>query len=125
MNLYLGLYFRFGLPDPWLKREYDMKLKLGMSSVRYTHTNRFQMEVLGFALHFFQLQDILGRMRAASAGKKVRNTVKIRKVWFEVQIFLQCSLITEKRRALDGKCLVSIMAKTNCLVHIVHTLHVF
>lgn len=62
---------RFGVPDPWLKRDYDMKLKLRMSSVRYTHTNKFQMEILGFAQHFLQLQDVLGRMRAASAGKKV------------------------------------------------------
>ncbi|KAL4233287.1 Vacuolar protein sorting-associated protein 13D [Mactra antiquata] len=66
-------FFKYGLPDPWLKRDYDMKLKLRMSSVRYTHTNKFQAEMLGFVQQFLQLQDVLGRMRAASAGKKINE----------------------------------------------------
>ena len=70
---------RFGLPDPHLIRAYDMKLKLRMSSVRYTHTNKFQAEMLGFVQHFLQLQDVLGRMRAASAGKKVAMVTYILK----------------------------------------------
>lgn len=63
--------YRYGIPDPYLQREYDMQLKLRMSSVRYTHTNKFHAEMLGFVQQFLQLQDLLGRMRAASAGKKV------------------------------------------------------
>ena len=63
--------YRYGIPDPWLKRDYDMKLKMTMASVRYTHTNRFHAELLGFIQHFLQLQEVLGRMRASSAGKNV------------------------------------------------------
>ena len=62
---------RYGIPDPWLKRDYDSKLKLTMASVRYTHTNHFHAELLGFIQHFLQLQEVLGRMRASSAGKNV------------------------------------------------------
>ncbi|KAL3882451.1 hypothetical protein ACJMK2_028789, partial [Sinanodonta woodiana] len=67
-------FFRYGVPDPWLHREYDAKLKLRMASVRYVHTNRFQSETLAFCQHFLQLQDVLGRMRAASDGKKINET---------------------------------------------------
>ncbi|KAK3583966.1 hypothetical protein CHS0354_033760 [Potamilus streckersoni] len=67
-------FFRYGVPDPWLHREYDAKLKLRMASVQYVHTNRFQSETLAFCQHFLQLQDILGRMRAASDGKKINET---------------------------------------------------
>ena len=66
---------RYGLPDFALQRAYDISLKLRMSSVRYIHTNRFQSELLAFAQHFLQLQDVLGRMRAASAGKKVTKCI--------------------------------------------------
>ncbi|GFN93642.1 vacuolar protein sorting-associated protein 13d, partial [Plakobranchus ocellatus] len=66
-------FFKYGLPDFTLLRAYDISLKLRMSSVRYIHTNRFQSELLAFAQHFLQLQDVLGRMRAASAGKKVNE----------------------------------------------------
>ena len=71
----ISLYFRYGIPDPWLKRDYDMRLKMTMASVRYTHTNRFHAELLGFVQHFLQLQEVLGRMRASSAGKNVRTLV--------------------------------------------------
>ncbi|KAH3833861.1 hypothetical protein DPMN_107177, partial [Dreissena polymorpha] len=67
-------FFKYGLPDPWCKRDYDIRLKVGMSSVRYTHTHKFTQEMLGFAQHFLQLQDVLGRMRAASAGKKINES---------------------------------------------------
>ena len=66
---------RYGLPDFALQRAFDISLKLRMSSIRYIHTNRFQSELLAFAQHFLQLQDVLGRMRAASAGKKVRMSL--------------------------------------------------
>ncbi|XP_052809460.1 intermembrane lipid transfer protein VPS13D-like [Mya arenaria] len=66
-------FFKYGMPDPWCKRDYDMKLKMEMSSVRYTHTQRFAMEMLGFVQHFLQAQDILGRTRAAFAGEKINE----------------------------------------------------
>ena len=59
-----------------------MKLVMRMSSVRYTHTHRFAMEMLGFAQHFLQLQDVLGRMRAASAGKKVVSWLLVYEAYF-------------------------------------------
>ncbi|GFR72193.1 vacuolar protein sorting-associated protein 13D [Elysia marginata] len=66
-------FFKYGLPDFAMQRAFDISLKLRMSSVRYIHTNRFQSELVAFAQHFLQLQDVLGRMRAASAGKKVNE----------------------------------------------------
>jgi hypothetical protein len=68
------LLCRYGPPDPNLVRDCDISVKLQMASVRYIHTNRFQMEFVAFLKHFLQLQDVLGRYRAASAGKRV-NTV--------------------------------------------------
>lgn len=68
-----NLYFcRYGPPDPNLVRDCDISVKLQMASVRYIHTNRFQMEFVAFLQHFLQLQDVLGRYRAASAGKRVK-----------------------------------------------------
>ena len=69
--LLLCAFTRYGLPDFALTREFDVSLTLKMSSVRYVHTNRFQSELVAFCQHFLQLQDVLGRMRAASAGQKV------------------------------------------------------
>ena len=54
-----------------LTREHDIAVNLRMNSVWYVHTQRFLMETLAFAQNFNQLQDVLGRMRAASAGQKV------------------------------------------------------
>jgi len=68
------LNFRYGLPDPGLQREYDIKVNLKMASVRYVHTNRFQSELVAFIQHFLQLQDVLGRIKAASAGIKVHTS---------------------------------------------------
>ncbi|XP_053307347.1 intermembrane lipid transfer protein VPS13D [Spea bombifrons] len=65
--------FKYGLPDPTLKREYDMRLSLRMASVQYVHTQRFQSEVVAFIQHFTQLQDVLGRQRAAIQGQTVRD----------------------------------------------------
>ncbi|KAK7503179.1 hypothetical protein BaRGS_00005444, partial [Batillaria attramentaria] len=66
-------FFKYGLPDFALAREFDMSLSLKMSSIRYVHTNRFQSELVAFCQHFLQLQDVLGRMRAASAGQKIND----------------------------------------------------
>ena len=48
-----------------------MSLKLRMSSVQYVHTKRFQTELVVFFQHYLQLQEVLGRMRAASEGNEV------------------------------------------------------
>lgn len=48
-----------------------MKLELKMASVQYVHTQRFLSEVIAFAQHFLQLQEVLGRIRAASQGDEV------------------------------------------------------
>jgi len=42
-----------------------------MASVQYVHTQRFQAEVVSFIQHFTQLQDVLGRQRAAIEGQTV------------------------------------------------------
>jgi len=52
-------------------REYDVHVKLTMSSVWYVHTHHFMMETLAFVQNFNKLQDILGRSRAVASGKKV------------------------------------------------------
>ncbi|XP_064629557.1 intermembrane lipid transfer protein VPS13D-like isoform X2 [Lineus longissimus] len=66
--------FKYGTPDPGNVRPHDIRVKLRMASVRYTHTQRFMSETIAFCQHFMQLQDLLGRMRAASAGKKISET---------------------------------------------------
>ena len=64
---------RYGAPDMDLQREHDMSLTLRMSSVQYVHTKRFQTELVAFCQHFMQLQEVLGRMRAVSAGNEVMS----------------------------------------------------
>ncbi|KAK3518898.1 hypothetical protein QTP70_014935, partial [Hemibagrus guttatus] len=64
---------RYGEPDPFLVRECDIKVSLQMASVQYVHTQRFQTEVVAFIQHFTQLQDVLGRQRAAMEGQAVRE----------------------------------------------------
>ena len=66
-------FSKYGTPDPNLLREYDMRLKLHMSSVQYVHTKRFQTELVVFFQHYLQLQEVLGRMRAASEGNEVSS----------------------------------------------------
>ncbi|XP_061647829.1 intermembrane lipid transfer protein VPS13D isoform X2 [Phyllopteryx taeniolatus] len=64
---------RYGVSDPYLEREYDVKVSLLMASVQYVHTQRFQAEVVAFIQHFTQLQDVLGRQRAAMEGQAIRD----------------------------------------------------
>ncbi|XP_035798448.2 intermembrane lipid transfer protein VPS13D isoform X2 [Amphiprion ocellaris] len=64
---------KYGQPDPYLQRECDIKVSLQMASVQYVHTQRFQAEVVAFIQHFTQLQDVLGRQRAAMEGQAVRD----------------------------------------------------
>ncbi|XP_025097802.1 vacuolar protein sorting-associated protein 13D-like isoform X4 [Pomacea canaliculata] len=66
--------FKYGLPDFTQVRDFDISVELKMSSIRYVHTNRFQSELVAFCQHFLQLQDVLGRMRAASAGQRINET---------------------------------------------------
>uniref|UniRef100_A0A3Q2P4M1 Vacuolar protein sorting 13 homolog D n=1 Tax=Fundulus heteroclitus TaxID=8078 RepID=A0A3Q2P4M1_FUNHE len=63
----------YGRPDPDLQRDCDVKVSLQMASVQYVHTQRFQAEVVAFIQHFTQLQDVLGRQRAAMEGQAVRD----------------------------------------------------
>ncbi|XP_029689291.1 vacuolar protein sorting-associated protein 13D isoform X3 [Takifugu rubripes] len=65
--------YKYGQPDPLLTREFDIKVLLQMASVQYVHTQRFQAEVVAFVQHFTQLQDVLGRQRAAVEGQAVRE----------------------------------------------------
>lgn len=62
---------RYGRPDPLLRREHDVRVSLQMASAQYVHTQRFQAEVVAFIQHFTQLQDVLGRQRAAVQGQTV------------------------------------------------------
>lgn len=62
---------RYGRPDPLLQRDCDIRISLRMASVQYVHTQRFQAEVVSFIQHFTQLQDVLGRQRAAIEGQTV------------------------------------------------------
>ncbi|XP_026189006.1 vacuolar protein sorting-associated protein 13D isoform X2 [Mastacembelus armatus] len=64
---------KYSQPDPYLERECDIKVSLQMASVQYVHTQRFQAEVVAFIQHFTQLQDVLGRQRAALEGQAVRD----------------------------------------------------
>ncbi|XP_047441039.1 vacuolar protein sorting-associated protein 13D isoform X3 [Mugil cephalus] len=64
---------KYGKVHPDVERECDIKVSLQMSSVQYVHTQRFQAEVVAFIQHFTQLQDVLGRQRAAMEGQAVRD----------------------------------------------------
>ena len=65
--------FRYGRPDPFMERPYDVMVKLVMSSVRYLHTNRFLKEVVSFLSHFPQLIDAFQRMKAMAEGNLVSS----------------------------------------------------
>lgn len=68
---------RYGRPDPLLRREHDVRVSLQMASVQYVHTQRFQAEVVAFIQHFTQLQDVLGRQRAAIEGQTVGSLLSL------------------------------------------------
>ena len=70
-----------------------MRLKLRMASVRYIHTQRFVSETLAFVQHFNQLQDVLGRSRAASAGQKV-SWEGLRQIWMLPSTFTKAKSIS-------------------------------
>ena len=68
--------YKHQTPDPSLSREFDISLKLRMSSVKYVHIQRFIVHLTNYFNQFNQLQDALGRMRAVSLGKNVEYTVQ-------------------------------------------------
>ncbi|CAK6974431.1 intermembrane lipid transfer protein VPS13D isoform X2 [Scomber scombrus] len=91
---------RYGQPDPYLEREYDIKVSLQMASVQYVHTQRFQAEVVAFIQHFTQLQDVLGRQRAAMEGQAVRDhPQRASRVLLDIQAGAPVILIPESSRS--------------------------
>ncbi|KAJ8370962.1 hypothetical protein SKAU_G00109900 [Synaphobranchus kaupii] len=91
---------KYGEADPYLEREYDIKLSLQMASVQYVHTQRFQAEVVAFIQHFTQLQDVLGRQRAAVEGQAVRERPqRASRVLLDIQAGAPVLLIPESSRS--------------------------
>ncbi|XP_016135660.1 vacuolar protein sorting-associated protein 13D-like [Sinocyclocheilus grahami] len=91
---------KYGEPDPCLQREYDMKVSLQMASVQYVHTQRFQAEVVAFIQHFTQLQDVLGRQRAAIEGQAVRERPqRAPRVLLDIEAGAPVLLIPESSRS--------------------------
>ena len=61
-------FFKYAGPLDYLYdlHEYDMSLRLNMTSVKYIHTQRFILSLTSYFQQFNQLQDALGKMRALS-----------------------------------------------------------
>ncbi|XP_007463251.1 PREDICTED: vacuolar protein sorting-associated protein 13D [Lipotes vexillifer] len=92
--------FKYGRPDPLLRREYDIRVSLQMASVQYVHTQRFQAEVVAFIQHFTQLQDVLGRQRAAIEGQTVRDQAqRCSRVLLDIEAGAPVLLIPESSRS--------------------------
>ncbi|KAA8590750.1 hypothetical protein FQN60_001693 [Etheostoma spectabile] len=91
---------KYGQPDPHLERECDIKVSLQMASVQYVHTQRFQSEVVAFIQHFTQLQDVLGRQRAAMEGQAVReHPQRASRVLLDIEAGAPVILIPESSRS--------------------------
>ncbi|XP_027253957.1 vacuolar protein sorting-associated protein 13D isoform X7 [Cricetulus griseus] len=92
--------FKYGQPDPLLQREHDIRVSLQMASVQYVHTQRFQAEVVAFIQHFTQLQDVLGRQRAALEGQTVRDQAqRCSRVLLDIEAGAPVLLIPESSRS--------------------------
>uniref|UniRef100_A0A8C8ZND1 Vacuolar protein sorting 13 homolog D n=1 Tax=Prolemur simus TaxID=1328070 RepID=A0A8C8ZND1_PROSS len=92
--------FKYGRPDPLLRREHDIRVSLQMASVQYVHTQRFQAEVVAFIQHFTQLQDVLGRQRAAIEGQTVRDQAqRCSRVLLDIEAGAPVLLIPESSRS--------------------------
>ncbi|XP_071526978.1 intermembrane lipid transfer protein VPS13D [Panulirus ornatus] len=92
--------FRYGLEDPGMQRECDIRVKLKMSSVMYIHTQRFAYELTQFVQQFNRLRDIVSRWRATSAGLKVSDYSRGSRVSLDISagspvIFLPMSSCSE------------------------------
>lgn len=59
-----------------LERDYDVSLDLTMTSVVYTHTKRFPLEIINFLQDLLEHHDKLGHMRAATSGQQVNYTLQ-------------------------------------------------
>ncbi|XP_024914858.1 vacuolar protein sorting-associated protein 13D isoform X3 [Cynoglossus semilaevis] len=91
---------KYGQPDPYMERECDIKLSLKMASVQYVHTQRFQAEVVAFIQHFTQLQDVLGRQRAAMEGQAVHDhPQRASRVSLDIQAGAPVLVIPESSRS--------------------------
>ncbi|MBZ3873811.1 Vacuolar protein sorting-associated protein 13D [Sciurus carolinensis] len=102
--------FKYGQPDPLLRREHDVRVSLQMASVQYVHTQRFQAEVLAFIQHFTQLQDVLGRQRAAVEGQTVRDQAqRCSRVLLDIEAGAPVLLIPESSRS--NKLIVANLGK--------------
>ncbi|XP_056588171.1 intermembrane lipid transfer protein VPS13D [Triplophysa dalaica] len=92
--------YKYGEPDVCLQREYDIKVSLLMASVQYVHTQRFQAEVVAFIQHFTQLQDVLGRQRAAVEGQAVcERSQRAARVLLDIEAGAPVLLIPESSRS--------------------------
>ncbi|NXG45301.1 VP13D protein, partial [Psilopogon haemacephalus] len=99
-NVTFNLHHRYGRPDPLLQRECDMRVTLRMASVQYVHTQRFQAEVVSFIQHFTQLQDVLGRQRAAIEGQTVRDKAqRASRVLLDIEAGAPVLLIPENSKS--------------------------
>ncbi|XP_046280637.1 intermembrane lipid transfer protein VPS13D isoform X2 [Marmota monax] len=102
--------FKYGQPDPLLRREHDVRVSLQMASVQYVHTQRFQAEVLAFIRHFTQLQDVLGRQRAAVEGQTVRDQAqRCSRILLDIEAGAPVLLIPESSRS--NKLIVANLGK--------------
>ncbi|TRY87039.1 hypothetical protein DNTS_009138 [Danionella cerebrum] len=92
--------YKYGEADSNMQRDYDMKVFLQMASVQYVHTQRFQAEVVAFIQHFTQLQDVLGRQRAAVEGQAVRERPqRAARVLLDIEAGAPVLLIPESSRS--------------------------
>ncbi|CAG0881810.1 unnamed protein product, partial [Cyprideis torosa] len=64
-------FFKYGTPDPELRRPFDGTLRMTMSSILYVHTHRFIDTILNFGYNFLDLQKILGKLRAGATGSEI------------------------------------------------------
>ncbi|XP_072833810.2 intermembrane lipid transfer protein VPS13D [Pogona vitticeps] len=93
--------YKFGRPDPSLQRDCDMRVSLRMASVQYVHTQRFQAELVSFIQHFTQLQDVLGRQRAAIEGQMVRDQAqRAARILLDIEAGAPVLLIPESFRSV-------------------------
>uniref|UniRef100_A0A670ZLE6 Vacuolar protein sorting 13 homolog D n=1 Tax=Pseudonaja textilis TaxID=8673 RepID=A0A670ZLE6_PSETE len=91
---------KYGRPDVTLQRECDVRVSLRMASVQYIHTQRFQAEVVSFIQHFTQLQDVLGRQRAAVEGQTVRDQAqRAARILLDIEAGAPVLLIPESSRS--------------------------
>ncbi|XP_078281630.1 intermembrane lipid transfer protein VPS13D isoform X1 [Rhinoraja longicauda] len=92
--------YKYGRADPKLQRDCDMRVSFQMASVQYVHTQRFQAEVVAFIQHFTQLQDVLGRQRAAVEGQAVRDKAqRTSRVLLDIEAGAPVVLIPESSKS--------------------------